>query len=111
MKYIFLLAILASCSNIQEATNVNALKDESGAYESLVKTLNSSSEASGCEFITKVTAEDNLMNLGKHVAIANMKKFASAKKANAIVVEDCTETTTAISPIFSCTGKAYKCSK
>ena len=109
MKYVFLLVLLSSCSSIQEATSVNVLKDESSHYDGIVKTVKSTSEAASCEFISNVKAEDNLMQLGREVAITNMKKFAAAKKANTVWVEECTETKTAISPIFTCSGKAYKC--
>ena len=109
MKYLPLLFVLVSCSNIQKATNVNALSESNAHYDGVVVTLASEADAANCKFISNVKAEDNLINVGKESAITSMKKFADDKGGDSVVVSECTETKTAISPITICKGKVYKC--
>lgn len=109
MKYLILLLTLASCAEIQKATNVNALSESNAHYNGAVKALESESAAGKCKFISNVTSEDNLVNPGKESAITSMKKFATDKGGDSVLVGDCTETKTAIQPITTCKGKVYKC--
>ena len=109
MKYLVLLFVLASCSNIQKATNVNALADDTSYYNGLITVIGSEAEAANCKFISNVKAEDNLINVGKDGAITSMKKFSADKGGDSIVINECNETKTAILPITVCMGKAYKC--
>lgn len=109
MKYLVLLLLLTSCAEIQKATNVNALSESNAHYSGTIKALGSESEAANCKFISNVTSEDNLVNPGKESAVTSMKKFASDKGGDSVLVGECTETKTAISPITVCKGKAYKC--
>lgn len=104
MKYLFLLALLASCAELQKNTNVNMM-----AEAETVRVLEADAPTGSCTVVTTVRGEDNLMNLGKDTAVANMKKYAEGKGANAIFVKECKETKTAISTITSCKGIAYKC--
>jgi hypothetical protein len=104
MKYLFLLILLTSCADLQKNTNVNMMAEAES-----VKILDSEGAAASCKFVTNVKGEDNLLNMGKETAISNMKRYADGKEANALWVQDCKETQTAVANIVVCTGKAYKC--
>ncbi len=111
MKFLFLALLLASCANIQKATNVHAITEDNQNMDSQIKTLASEADASSCKFVSNVKGEDNLLNVGRESAVISMKKFAYAKAANAVWVESCTETKTAIQAITVCKGKIYDCPK
>jgi hypothetical protein len=104
MKYIFLIVLLSSCAELQRKTNINMMAEAES-----VKILETEAAASSCKFVTNVKGEDNLLNMGKETAISNMKRYAEGKDANAVWVQDCKETQTAVANIVVCKGKAYKC--
>ncbi len=104
MKYLVPLFFLVSCADIQKKTNINMMAEADS-----VKILDNEGAASSCKFLFSVKGEDNLLNLGKETAVSNMRRYARDKDANAIWVQDCKETTTAVANIIVCTGKAYKC--
>lgn len=104
MKYLFLLVLLASCADLQKSTNVNMMAEPEG-----VKVLENEAAAAKCTVVSTVRGEDNLLNLGKDTAIFNIRKFAEGKGANSVWIQDCKETSTAISTITTCKGIAYKC--
>lgn len=104
MKYLFLLVLLASCADLQKSTNVNMMAEADS-----VRVLNAEAEAASCKVVSTVRGEDNLMNLGRDTAVSNMKRFALGKDANALWIQECKETNTAISTITTCKGIAYKC--
>lgn len=109
MKYLALLLLITSCAEIQKATNVNALSESNTHYQEAIKTLENEVASSNCQFISNVTSEDNLINVGKESAVTSMKRFASGKGGDSVLVGECTETKTAIHPITTCKGKVYKC--
>lgn len=104
MKYLFLLVLLASCADLQKSTNVNMMAEPDS-----VRILENEAAASSCTVVSTVRGEDNLLNLGKDTATFNMRKFAEGKGANAVWVQECKETKTAISTITTCKGISYKC--
>lgn len=111
MKYVFLALLLASCADIQRATNTNAITEDNQRIDSKIKVLATEVEGSSCKFIADVKGEDNLLNPGKDSAIISIKKFAAGRNADAIWVSGCTETETGLKPVIVCKAKAYACSK
>lgn len=109
MKYLLLFLTLTSCADIQRATNVNVLDNEASRLNTTVKTLNAETEASACTFISNATSEDNIIHAGKEASIISMKRFAQEKEGNAILVQECKEVTSPITPVHTCKGKIYKC--